>query len=468
MNQRVFAGLDVGSSSLKYSLIDADTGAVVLNGKRGYDDPGALGRRPALVYESAVAATLEELSASFEIVSTALSTQMYSLLERSSDGLLVHQWNSSWSAASASLAPEERVKSELFSVSGCPDGILFPARKLSRIPRGARARFLPWGIKEYLLERLTGVLTSDYTTASASGFLDVHTGSWNAGLIAAMGFDPERFPRIQAHNEGIGPVVPGPCASAGLVAPGLGDGPSASYACREISSTCGNLGTSTAVRRIAESLEGAQAESLWRFRLSATHYVYGAISANGCGIIDWSKSKLQSSGASSLLGATDPLFFPWMNGEFSPFWNADARGVYWGISPGATPELFHSAVIEGVAFAVALMIDLVCAQPPATDRVVFGGGGINNARLLETIGAVVPQELVLLEDSEHLVSIGAAISAAEACGERVDYRPDARNLPASHNPVPAERYHRWRELAARLQAEMSQAGAGKMHGQGPS
>ena len=464
MKQRVFLGLDVGSSSLKCSLIDAGTGAVTLNGKRGYDDPGALGRRPALVYEQAVSAALDELSASYEIVSTALSTQMYSLLEQSSDGLLVHQWNSSWSGASGPLASGDTVEPELFSVSGCPDGILFPARKLSRIPRGARTRFLPWGIKEFLLERLTGVSVSDYTTASASGFVDVHTGSWNSSLISALGFDPERFPKILAHNEGIGPAVAGPFAAAGLVSPGLGDGPSASYACRDISSTCGNLGTSTAVRRIAESLEGAQAESLWRFRLSQSQYVYGAISANGCGIIDWSRAQLQSPGSSSLPGATDPLFFPWMNGEFSPFWNADARGVYWGISPGATPELFHAAVIEGVAFAVALMIDLVCAQPPATDRVVFGGGGINNTRLLETIGAVVPQELVLLEDSEHLVSIGAAISAAEACGQRVDYRPDARNLPTSHSSVPAERYYRWRDLAGRLQAEMSQASAGKAHG----
>lgn len=458
MSKRVCVGLDVGSSSLKYSIFNAETGSLIGNGKQNYQESGPQGRRSAGVFEQAIQSTVARLSQGSTIVSVALATQMYSLLEKQGEELVLHQWNSVWeSGAAGSGAAAEVPAEELFAVSGCPNGILFPARKLAVASPETRRRFLPYGIKEHLLEKLSGVLATDYTTASASGFVDVRSGGWNNSLITALGYEPDRFPQIFAHNTSVGPArFPG-LENCAVVAPGLGDGPAGSYACRALSETCGNLGTSTAVRRISGSLDGVETKSLWRFRMSSDSYVYGAISASGCAVIDWSRTQFLGGGEERplLLSPEEPMFFPWINGEFSPYWNERARGVYWGVTPATTPELFHAAVVEGVAFSVARMVNLVCAQEPQTRQVVFGGGGIHNQQLLQIIASAISQELVLLNDSEHLVSIGAAISACEAAGIPVNYSPEAVTTHIEKHAGLQERYARWCSLADRIQLEFA-------------
>ncbi|TVQ37556.1 MAG: hypothetical protein EA384_11870 [Spirochaetaceae bacterium] len=228
-------------------------------------------------------------------------------------------------------------------------------------------------------------MASDYSTASSSGLVDIAAGEWNEALIRELGFSLAQMPVLAAHNETVGRIA-GPTGGANRasVAPALGDGVSASLACRGISPACANLGTSTAVRRIAGSLPAVADDVFWRFRFDRDCFVYGAISANGCAVIDWAQEVLAPQRNGSL-PSTDtpltadqslPLFLPWVNGELFPYWSDSPRGILWGITAGLGAEALKIAVQQGVAFTVARMIEQVCSQSPEIGMVVVGGGVI--------------------------------------------------------------------------------------------
>jgi len=78
--------------------------------------------------------------------------------------------------------------------------------------RAARWLTLP----EYLQYRLSGVAAAEYTEASTTQLLDVHTRSWSPDLAAALGLNLEKFPPIVQAGTVLGNLRPELAKESGL------------------------------------------------------------------------------------------------------------------------------------------------------------------------------------------------------------------------------------------------------------
>ena len=76
-------------------------------------------------------------------------------------------------------------------------------------------------IAEYFLYRLSGNMIAEATMASTSQLVDVTTGQWSSTLIAAIGDDRHRWPRIVECGTALGPMlaefVPGDATTTPVV-----------------------------------------------------------------------------------------------------------------------------------------------------------------------------------------------------------------------------------------------------------
>lgn len=115
-------------------------------------------------------------------------------------------------------------------------------------------------------------------------------------------------------------------------------------------------------------------------------------------------------------GAEGLIFLPFLSGERAPYWNANARGVFFGISLHHKREHFIRAVLEGVIMSVfsvgAALRDLA---GPAKD-IRASGGFAKSAVWRQILSDVMGREL-LVPESHEASSLGAAVLALYAVGE---------------------------------------------------
>ena len=107
---------------------------------------------------------------------------------------------------------------ELHRRSGTPVHPMTPLTKLlwfARHEPGTFAAARWWvGLKDFLLQRLTGRLVTELSSASATGLLDMATRTWNADALALAGISEEQLPPILPSTATL-PLAPGPRGGPG-------------------------------------------------------------------------------------------------------------------------------------------------------------------------------------------------------------------------------------------------------------
>ncbi len=104
-----------------------------------------------------------------------------------------------------------------------------------------------------------------------------------------------------------------------------------------------------------------------------------------------------------------PIFLPYLNGERAPIWNADARGMYFGIAEGCSEEELAYAAFEGVVFSLYHIYECM-GKPDAKTMRISGGAAVFpaiNQLKAEMFG--IPAQT--LEENETS-ALGAAMIAA--------------------------------------------------------
>jgi xylulokinase len=83
------------------------------------------------------------------------------------------------------------------------------------------------------------------------------------------------------------------------------------------------------------------------------------------------------------------MFWPYLDGERSPYWNADLRGMFMGLSPDTEVDTMARAVFDGVAMTVRHNLDLLHERTGTTPTRMWTGGGTSRSMLLNQIKADV-------------------------------------------------------------------------------
>lgn len=332
--------------------------------------------------------------------------------------------------------------------------------------------------KDFVAGRLVGAFDStDYSDACHAQWLDINSSIYATDVLAQLGLDVAKLPQPHAATEIIGkltraaaialdlpsgiPVVAGggdgACATAGSGAIADGD----TYCC---------IGTSAWIASVAPRPFIDPQRRL--FNLTAldgkTFGTYGTVQAAGRAI-QWTMDLIGQKGYGdfdSMLAGIDPgsaglTFLPYLEGERSPIWDADARGVLFGISSAHTPAHVLRATVEGVCFALSSVLQAIRESRPIPAMRLIGGGGQSPAwqQMLADICRVEIQ--IPSVQASDATSLGAAIAAGVGAGIYPSFADAVRSIrirdQISPNAARSAYYVKHQKFYTELYARLKQA-----------
>ena len=302
-----------------------------------------------------------------------------------------------------------------------------------------------------LFHWLTGERRTDWTNASFMGLFDFRAMAWSAELAAKLGFEIERLAPVSA-PQSTAPLSR-PIASllglrAGIpVALGGLDGAMSSVGVGAI--TPGDAfdvsGTSEMIAVcLPQPVICAELLARWHV-VPGVWTLIGAISTPGAAL-QWFRDQLYApqsqadsqalyeamtiEAASSPPGANGVLFLPHMMGERAPIWDPYARGVFFGLSLSTRRGDMIRAVMEGAAYAMRQLIELIEGYGGSHIRRVVAIGGAARNRLWRQIKADVWGLELLTPTVREATVLGAALTGGVGAGLYADY------AEAVHRAVP--------------------------------
>ncbi|MDR7233700.1 xylulokinase [Agrococcus sp. BE272] len=302
--------------------------------------------------------------------------------------------------------------------------------------------------KDFVVHRLTGRLATEPSDASATNAFDQQAGTWSRAVIDAAGLDISIFPDIVASTEVVGTLTDDAAAATGLpkgtrVVMGGGDGPIAAVGAGVVAPEDGAyvcLGTSSWISFSAEQpvLDPSMRTFTFDHVVPGQYVPTATMQAAGASV-SWINEVLSPEPDGRSLAelvaqadtddaATGGLYFlPYLLGERAPRWNPDARGAFVGIGRHHGRAHLVRAVLEGVAFNLAVCIDAFRESGSTIDRIdAVGGGAASDAwlQIMADVWGVPVRRRSVVEEAN---SLGAAVVGAMGLG-LVDSFAAARDL----------------------------------------
>ena len=291
--------------------------------------------------------------------------------------------------------------------------------------------------KDYLAYRLTGTLgITDFSDASLTGAFNLKKRSWEVPIFKETGLQVSKMPVPIASTEVVGYVQKSAAAETGLlegtpVVIGGGDG-----ACATIGAGCLNkgqtyisLGTTAWVSKVVEEPFMDREKRVFTIcDLNPKFYnVLGTMQSAGSAydwairqfssIVDWETMRIdpQFNQFEHHLrkipaGSRGLIFHPYLLGERSPIWNDKARGSFFGISLDHNRFDFAKAVLEGIAFSLTSISEIINGSDTLKEIRMIGGL-VKSDSLIQMISDAVNVPIQLTKNASEATSIGAAIAA---------------------------------------------------------
>jgi xylulokinase len=259
--------------------------------------------------------------------------------------------------------------------------------------RAARWALSP---KDWIRFRLTGVIASEPSDASATLLYDIPGECWDVDVAHELGIDPQLLPTMLPYAAARSGTLLAPAADQlGLtpaipVAAGGGDTAVAALGAGIVSAGQGLLTIGTGIQIVtpeAQPIPPNATPVTHLYRAATDNGWYRMAAAlNGGATLDWVRDLFDASWAELYATAEhpvaddSPLFLPHLTGERTPYMDTALRGSWAYLDPrhGRTDML--RAALEGVALTTrAAWIALTAAGCSATTLRLAGGGTTTQA-----------------------------------------------------------------------------------------
>lgn len=438
--------LDVGTSSLRALCYDVqgaaldDTEMQTAHAARVTPD-GGVELDPDLLLANAAGAidrALERMPRGAEIAGVALCTLWHSVLGVDQSGAAItplYTWADTRGAAAAAALRTRLDGAAVHQRTGC---LLHPSYLPARLlwlqqtqPDVWRRVTLWLSLGEYLHLRLFGRAICSFSMASGTGLLDVHRCAWDGDVLAAIGLDAARLSPLGDASARLSGLRPEWAARWPELAgvpwfPALGDG-----ACSNIGCGCAApdrialmVGTSGAMRVVLDTPDAAVMPGLWFYRVDRARPVVGGALSEGGNLFAWMRATLRLDALAALEGEIAAMppdahgltVLPFLAGERSPGWVAEARGAIDGLTLATRPIDLLRAGLEAIAYRFALILESLSAVAAPDAALVATGAALLNSPAWMGIMADVMNRRVIASTVREASSRGAALLALESLG----------------------------------------------------
>ncbi|GAB4376656.1 MAG: gluconokinase [Elainellaceae cyanobacterium] len=485
-------GVDVGTTSTKAVLFTL-TGTLIEKASVEYPllspSPDTQEQDPDEIFAAVVNSIATVIKNSqvnvANLTGLSFSTAMHSLIAVDSEGQpLTHSitWADRRSAGWVEKIRQDHHGHAIYHRTGTPIHPMSPFVKLVWLrheqPELFRraAKFI--SIKEYILYRWFGEYVVDYSIANATGLFNMQTMDWDAEALEVAGISADRLSQIVpttyvlrsmkarfADQMGIPATLPVVVGSSDGVLANLGVG---AIAPGIVAVT---VGTSGAIRGVLHQPKTDPQERLFCYALTEKQWVIGGAVNNGGIILRWVRDNLADPevdtarllqedpyniltdiAATIAPGAGGLIFHPYLAGERSPLWDANARGSFFGLTLHHTKAHLIRAVLEGIVYNLYIVLEAL--QDAIGNAIsIRATGGFARSKLWRQMLADVFNHEVVVPESYESSSLGAAMLGLYALNqiEALDIS-EMLGETYRHHPIPenVEKYQKMIPIYTRL------------------
>lgn len=318
----------------------------------------------------------------YTVVSIVFSASMHSLLPVDKNGVPLGYaitWADTRGQKEAKELNNSLLGKDIYKATGTPIHPMSPLIKLTWLKNHDKEKFDQTdkflSIKSYIIQQLTGECVIDYSLASATGLLNIHTLEWEPAALKHAGITADKLPALvpvfyskfklrKAYQTSLGlsaktKILIG--SSDGCLA-ALGAG---IWGQKKATITIEDSG---AIRIVGKEILQDDQQRFFNYVLTKDYFISGGPTNNGGVIFEWFATQfgdfkkafdlehcmesLINEASKIAVGAEGLLFLPYLLGERAPIWNANARGAYFGLNIKHEQKHFIRATIEGIMYAM--------------------------------------------------------------------------------------------------------------------
>lgn len=469
--------IDVGTSSARVTAFDArgrrlpratasaaHTPRTTPEGAAELDPDRLVERVVALLEE-----TLPHVPWPEAIAGVAVTTFWHSVLGVDAAGRAItpiYTWADTRSTAAEAELRERLDEAAVHARTGCRFHTSYLPARLLWLARAEPDRFrrAAWWVSpgEYLFLRLFGEPFCSVSMASGTGLLDQRRLVWDEELLSALPIEPEQLATIVSLTEtarGLRPEFAGRLPALRDVpwVAAVGDGAASNLGsgCTSPERVALMVGTSGAMRALLGRGYTPPPEGLWAYRVDAARPLVGGALSNGGNLLAWLRDMLRLPAPEAVeaeVAAMAPdahglTVLPFVAGERSVGWRADARAAIVGLSWSTRPAEVFRAGMEAIALRFARILErLRPLLPPERTFIASGGALLSSPAWLQMMADALGEPVVASEEAEAS-SRGVALLALETLGVRALSEIDFP-LARRYEPGP-ERHAVYQEAADR-------------------
>jgi glycerol kinase len=340
--------------------------------------------------------------------------------------------------------------------------------------RAERGEVLFGTMESWLIWNLSGgvdggVHVTDVTNASRTLLMDLHTLSWDDGLLDFFGVPRAMLPEIRSSTETYGTarrVFPGVRVGAAL-----GDQQAALFGqtCFSPGETKCTYGTGAFLLMNTGTTPVKSDNGLLTtvgYKIGDDPAVYaleGSIAITGA-LVQWFRDGLglisTAPEIETLARSVDDnggcYIVPAFSGLFAPHWRSEARGIIVGLTSYITKGHLARAVLEATGWQTREVVDAMNADSGLSLKELKADGGMTSDNLVMQMVADVLNVPVARPMVVETVSLGAAYAAGLAVGYwagleglRRNWHRAARWVPAMEPRRRAAEYDNWKRAVER-------------------
>lgn len=323
---------------------------------------------------------------------------------------------------------------------------------------------------DYLNYHLVESYVIDPTNAAIRQLADINDSQWMDEVLTYIGVSADLLPAIIETGKSIGRLTENAAAELGLtmdveVYNGAHDQYCSALGSGSINNGDVMLGTGT-----AWVVMGIVDKPLFTdSKISpAKHMVpdlWGALASVSCGGIslDWFRSivgQLEYDEINSYAESNDTkerhlIFYPYFNGAGIPVLNDNIRGTFTGLELRHNSKDMAIAVMEGVAFHTAMVLDEFIKNGVEINMLRVMGGAVKSRFWMNILKSLLDYKVVTVTQTDA-AAMGAAMIASVGCGISETYKGAAGSMVAyeSGETIPDEVKQFYRDKYAKFKKQL--------------
>lgn len=404
-----------------------------------------------------------------KVDSICFSASMHSVLAIDKSGIPLGNavtWADNRAKKEAQKMKNSAASKILYTATGTPIHPMSPLFKIAWFKNNDKDRFKQASkfiqLKTYIIQQLTGEYLIDYSLASATGLLNIHKIKWEPESMRYAGISPDKLADLvpifasagklkKAYQNSLGingdtKIIVG--SSDGCLATlgaGVWDGGKATITIED----------SGAVRVIGKKVLNDKQQRFFNYLLTENYYVSGGPTNNGGVIFEWfakqfgdfknpydleyTMDELISVAAKVRAGSEGLIFLPYLLGERAPIWDANARGVYFGINIKHERQHFIRAIIEGILYEIYSIGKTL--EEHRTFRSLSINGSFASIPLCAQIIADIFNKPVSISQHNYSVGLGAYLLSATEMGIYNNLEEAAKSIDLLEQYSPEKNQH---------------------------